>query len=137
MEAIAAFSLACNVFQVLDFAYNLLKGGLYLAQPGEDSLPENSSASALATDLRGLTAKIQATSLPSSVEPRLKDLCTRCDEVAQELINILDSLKVTKKRQLVAKAIRGQLEKKRIELLEQRLDRYRAEIQLYITVELR
>jgi hypothetical protein len=137
MEAIAAFSLACNVLQVLDLAYNVLKCGLYLAQPDENTLPEHGSASALATHLRSLTAKIQVNLLPSEADAKLKDLCARCDEVAQELINILDSLKVTKKRELVAKAIRGQFERKRIALLGQRLDSYRAEIQLYITNELR
>lgn len=137
MEAIAAFSLACNILQVLDFAYGVLKCGLYLAQPDENSLPEHSSASALATDLRGLTAKLQVNSSPSEADAKLKDLCTRCDAVAQELITILESLKATKKRQVVGKAIRSQFEKKRVTTLGQRLDSYRGEIQLYITTDLR
>ena len=137
MEALAAFSLACNLLQVLDFGFNILKGSFYLAQPGEDSLPENRTSSALASDLRVLAAEIQSTSSSSGSDERLKILCAGCDELAQELIRVLNSLKVVKRRQLVAKAIQAQFEKKKMSALERRLDGYRSEIHLYITAHLR
>ena len=136
MDPVGAFSLACNVLTVVDFISNVLKGGLYLAQPGKNSLPENRAAALLATDLRSLTAKIQ-TRPSGTADPRLIDLCAGCDELSQELIGLLDSLKVVKQRQLVSKAIKTQFEKKRISELESRLDGYGSEIHLYVTTDLR
>ena len=137
MEALVALNLACNVLTVLDFAYDVLNGSLYLVQSGEEVLPGNKTSSAIAADLRVLTSRIQCHSSSSSVDPRLRDLCSGCDKLSRELISLLGSLSVVRRRQLLAKAIKAQFDKSKIVALENRLDRYRSEIHLYVTTDLR
>jgi hypothetical protein len=134
MEAIAGFSLACNVFQVVDFGYTIIKGSIQLAHAVEEGLPEHSSGLAIATDLRELLVKIKSPPSNYAPDPQLARLCDNCDSIAEELIAILISLKPIKKRQAVSKAIRSQWNKEKVEALERRLDRFRDEILAYINV---
>ena len=98
MEAIAGFSLACNVFQVVDFSYTIIKGSIQLAHAVEEGLPEHSSGLTIATDLRGLLVKIKSPPSNYAPDPQLVRLCDNCDRIAQELIAVLMSLKPTKKK---------------------------------------
>jgi hypothetical protein len=135
MEAIAAFSLACNILQVLDFSCDVIKGGVHIARAGGGAIPEHESAEVLAKDLSELTIKIQNASSQASQDAELKTLCIQCENIAQELLTILRSLRPTKKRQLIWKSIRAHWDKPKIEALKQRLGECREEINLYITVE--
>jgi hypothetical protein len=70
----------------------------------------------------------------------LRDLCESCNTVARELLVALDKVKVRgeqRKWKSVRKALRSVWSKEDVEGLEQRLARFREELSLHVTVDLR
>ena len=76
----------------------------------------------------------------TSDEKELVALATRCSATAQELADILGTLKVKgahKKRETVKKFLKSFREKKRIQEIEKMLDSYRSALDTVILVNLR
>ena len=123
MEALAAVSLAGNILQFLDFAGSVVSktGQIYDSASGtleEHDDPENNTTSHLKT----LTGNIKAADGPS--DPVLEKLCSRCGEVAEELLKALQGMAVKGKHsrsQSLRKALKALWGKENLQRLESRV----------------
>jgi len=140
MESLAAAGLAGNILQFVDFASKLLSGArdLYLSVHGAKQ--DNLESEALAKHIIHLVAEVQppkhtlGVRLSQDVE-LLSDLSTQCFEVSNELLSILNSLKVKgvhRSWESFHKAFRSEWKKDHINALHQRLELISAQIRDHI-----
>ncbi|OCL03659.1 hypothetical protein AOQ84DRAFT_302386 [Glonium stellatum] len=126
MEVLAAVGLVGNIVQFIDFGGKLLARSAQLYRSGECALAENIDFETVTNDLVLLNKK-------------LKDGATGTGDKALESLS-LNKLKVKGKHQKwesIRKAIKSVRSKEDIERLEQRLSKFREEINLHIVVKLR
>ena len=135
METLAAVSLAGNILQFLDFTYDTISKS---RQIRTFIFKEHADLEGLATDLKDLSGRLQASSGP--VDLALEQLCLKCREVSEELLEALESLRIEEKHtrvQSLRKALKVLWGQEKLRILEERLARFRQELNLHITVELR
>ena len=138
MEALAAVSLAGNILQFLDFTHDAISKSRQIHTSISGTLKEHADLKGLTTDLKDLSGRLQASS--GSVDLVLEQLCSRCREVADELLEALESLRVKGKHtrfQCLRKALKVLWGQEKLRKLEERLAGFRHELNLHITVELR
>ena len=92
MEALAAVSLAGNVLQFLNFTSDVISKSRQIHGSITGTLKENDDLEGLASDLKCLSGRLQASARP--VDPVLVQLCSRCSEFADELLAALNRLGV-------------------------------------------
>ena len=138
MEAIAAIGLAANILQFVDFVGDVLSTSeeLYHSTTGLSS--ENDAKVTIIQDLKGISKRIQ---LSTDLEnPSAHSLCSRCDEVTEELLTTLTSLPGAhkhKKLRSLCKALRSVLGREKVARLEARLVAIRQEIGFHILFEIK
>ena len=138
MEALAAVSLAGNILQFLDFTHDAISKSHQIHTSISGTLKEHADLKGLTTDLKDLSGRLQASSGP--VDLVLEQLCSRCREVADDLLEALESLRVRGKYtrfQCLRKALKVLWGQEKLRKLEERLAGFRHELNLHITVELR
>lgn len=138
MEALAAVSLAGNILQFLTFTGDVISKSRQIHTSISGTLKEHDDLECLATDLTCLSGRLQASIGP--VDPVLEQLCSSCNEVADELLKALEHLGVKGKytrSQSLRKALKALWGKEKLEVLGKRLAGFRQELNLHITVELR
>ena len=136
MEALAAVGLAGNILQFLDFTHDTISKSRQIRTSISGTLKEHADLKGLTADLKDLSGRLQT----SSVDLVLEQLCSRCREVADELLEALESLRVKGKHtcfQSLRKALKVLWGKEKLRILEERLAGFRHELNLHITVELR
>jgi hypothetical protein len=145
MDPISCFALAGTIVQFVDFTAKLISVGHELYKAGELSVQEKA---ALATnDLLDLSLKLERPLRSGSEltcltedEVALGDLCHTCHEMAAELIERLDKLKVHDRHDLsksLRKAFRNVWERTDLKDMEERLTKFRAAIDTRILISLR
>ena len=88
MDALAAVSLAGSAIQFIDFVGEIISKTHQLRNSGCGFNDQE----AIAKDLKDLSIKIQSST--TSVDPILVNLCSRCHDVANELLNAFAGMKV-------------------------------------------
>ena len=138
MEAIAAIGLAANILQLIDFVEDVLSTSqeLYHSTTGLSS--EHEEKITIIRDLKAISNKIQlSTDLQN---PSAHNLCSRCNEAAEELLATLTSLQVVhkhKKLRTLGKALRSAWGHEKIVRLESRLLAIRQELGFHILFEIK
>jgi len=128
-----AFGLAGNIIQFVDFTGKLFltTQRLYVSKSGTKA--EHLELESLTQNIKELAERANPHSLSdtwniSTQEKTLADLGNQCIEVSNELLSVLESLKVRGKNgnrswESFNQAIRSEWKKGEIELLQRRLDR--------------
>lgn len=142
MEAIAAFSLACNVVQVVDFALKVSSKCKEIARTGstiEIQDYENTSKQ-LAELTHSLNASINTTPKPLGKDDQdLLDLSRKCCRVASDLKLKLEELSVKngKQRGTLGKAWKTFRDDRSIQDLHKRLKEYEQALNMRLLTRLR
>lgn len=135
MEGLAAVSLAGNILQFLDFVGTVVSKTREVYTSTTGGLREHEDIGIITKDLKGLNGRLQ-----TSTDPVLDKLCTRCSEVAEELLVALARLAVKGKHnayQSFRKTLKALWGKEKLRGLEDRLAGFRQELTLYIIVDMR
>ena len=143
LDPLTAIGLAGNIVQLVDFCTKVVSKANRIYRSADGSLAENFDAETVSRDLLYLTARIEAGSRPSLAsdeEHALEDLCTGCNDVAQELLAVLGSLRSGNKLgrwKSFKQALKNVWSKDRIEVLQTRLAGFREELDLHVLIDLR
>ncbi|KAN0102137.1 hypothetical protein V8E51_012647 [Hyaloscypha variabilis] len=147
MDPITCFSLAGTILQFLDFTWQIISNTHQLSKDGSTSVQQQ--AAAATTELLDLTIKLQQSQYQDGSamirdededEDALKALCHDCEELAEELLETLNKLRVQDKAGVwksLRQAILSTWNHKNIKEIEGRLSRYRDAINTRILVSLR
>jgi NACHT domain len=139
MEVLAAIGLAGNIIQFINFGGKLISKMAEIHKSGTGALAENIDIETATNDLTLLSTKLHD-SANSASDTALRELCQSCNTIATELLTVLDSVKVhggQHKWRSFRKALRSVWSKEDIALLEQRLARFRDELNLRVAIDLR
>ena len=90
MEALAAVSLAGNILQFLSFTGDAISKTRQIHAFILGTLKEHDDLEGLTTVLRGLSGRLQAS--VGSVDSGLEQLCSSCNEIADELLKALECI---------------------------------------------
>jgi hypothetical protein len=139
MEVLAAIGVAGNIVQFVDFGGKLISKTAEIYKSGTGALIENVDIETATNDLIRLTTKLQDSA--DSVDDRaLKELCQSCGGVAHQLLTVLDKVKAKGKHEKwksFRRALLSVWNKEDIAALEQRLVRFRNELNLRVVLDLR
>ncbi|OCK84564.1 hypothetical protein K432DRAFT_282313, partial [Lepidopterella palustris CBS 459.81] len=132
MEVLAAIGLAGNIIQFIDFGGKLISKTAEIQKSGAGALADNINIETATNDLALLSTKLHD-SAKSTGDTALQELCQSCNTVATELLTVLGTIKVHGKQhkwKSFRKALQSVWSKDEIALLEQRLARFRDELNL-------
>ncbi len=144
MEAIAAFSLACNVIQVVHFSMDVVSKCRELCREG--SLSKYDHLEHMTNHLTGLRNALDSPtaqgnqSIGQCQDQALLDLAEKCSVTAKELSGELQKLKINEpynKRQVLKKSAKSLWKKTSIEKIQTRLDEYRTILDSRILISIR
>ncbi|KAF2873771.1 hypothetical protein BDV95DRAFT_353084 [Massariosphaeria phaeospora] len=146
MEPLAAFGLAANILQVVDFSAKLLSAGHQIYQAG--STVQNAELALVAQDLRSLNNKLKMWARPDQTalgpltqdRQALEELACESESIAQELIAILSSLQVEGKRtryKSYQHAIKTMWKRSKLDETTRRLEFIREQLQLRVLVSMK
>ena len=143
LDPLTAISLASAVVQFVDFSVKLVSAGHELYDKG--SLSRNDEIEQISRDLSNLADDLGASRPPSANQPSqdeiaLQKLAGSCKELADQMITVLETLKVQKSGhglESVRKAVRSMRKKGKILDIEKRLEKVRDELNLRLTAILR
>lgn len=101
LEPLSAFSVACNVLQIIEFGSKVLSNAIDYRKAANGTLPEHQDLRNILQSLKNLNAELQA-SMPqlggsqalSTAETRLLEANAECLRLSNEFIDLLDRLKV-------------------------------------------
>lgn len=108
MVALAAASLAGHVLQSLSLTGDAISESRQIHASISGTLKEHDDLERLTIDFKGLGGWVQASA--GSVDSVLEQPCSRCSEVAEELLRALEHLGVKRKLHTVSelqKSIKG------------------------------
>jgi N-terminal domain on NACHT_NTPase and P-loop NTPases len=130
MDPITAISFASSILTFVDFGLKIVTGTLEVVKSG--SLVHNSNIAIVINDFHDVVSSLgrhpQGT---SAHELALKELATKCQQVSQKLIELLDTLKTSPNSstwQGMKITLRSMRKKGEVANLESQLDKYRSEI---------
>lgn len=131
MEATAAIGLASDIVNFIDFACKSIKAAEELYHSEHGATKENERMGAIVGDLREFSLGLGA-SLPSPTkhERAIEALAKDCAEVSDELIAILEKLRLSRssRRKSIMKILSSAWKKSEMASLEARLGEYRAQM---------
>lgn len=139
MEVLAAVGFAGNIIQFVDFSGKLVSKTAEICKSGAGALIENVDIETATNDLILLSTKLHD-SAGSAGDTALRKLCQSCGDVAQQLLGALNKVKANGKHQKwksFRKALQSVWKKEDIAALEQRLVRYRDELNFRVILDLR
>lgn len=139
MEAWAVVSCVASVVQLVDLTARCIGKSRELYQSGDGVLQSNASLEDVTNHLRELKDEV-ATSTTAVPDPALQNLCTSVTSATDELLAVLNKLKVEgekSKWKSLRKAIRSVWSKEQVQDLERRVAGFRDELNLHIVVRLR
>lgn len=142
METLAAVSLAGNILQFVDTTKKLVSSTRQLSHLGASE--ENVEIASLTRELKGWVARVtppdpQLGASLSDEENAIRGLGVQCNQIAQQLLGVLDSLKVENvdgehgRIESFYKALLGIWKQGEVEALQKRLERIGDAIQKRLT----
>jgi hypothetical protein len=138
LDPLSAISLASAIVQFIDFGFKLVSEGIELYEKG--TLTENEELELITSDLENLANNLGTSSSQlktnSPDEKALQELAFRCNDLAIELLAILDTLKPQKQGstklrhglESVRVAVRNARKKGRIQTIESRLEKLQKQL---------
>jgi hypothetical protein len=148
MDPIAAVSLVAAVCQLIDFGGKITSKTYEIYTSPSNSLAVNNELTQVASHILDLSEKLSP-GLPSEAtvstcytrdEQALIDICKSCNDVAMELVERLDKLRVNDDGSIWSsfrKAIRHAWSEKELEDLSRRLSALRGALELNVLINLR
>lgn len=139
METLTIIGLVGNIVQFVDFSGKLVSKSAELYRSSEGALAENSDIETAINHLILLNNKLKDTATTTG-DSALQNLCKSCSTTADQLLAVLDKVKVKGKQdkwKSIRKALRSVWSKEEVEELGRRLERFRGELNLHVTVDLR
>lgn len=131
MDATTAIGLASDIVSFIDFACKSIKAAEELYHSEHGATKENERMGAVVGDLKEFSLGLGA-SLPSPAkhERAIEALAKDCAAVSDELIAILEKLRLSRssRRRSILKILSNTWKKSEIAALEARLAEYRAQI---------
>lgn len=141
MDALAGIGLASSIISFVDFGSKLLSKAREIAISADGALSENLDLELVTEDLRNLSDNLRdGSGLRSLSEQKLVHLRRGCVEVADQLIDALDRLKIKQDKtpfKSFQQAIKILWKKEKLEELTQRLSLYRQQLDTHFLVDLR
>ena len=146
MDPLSALSIAASVVQFIDFSSKLVSGSrkLYKLSEGLDEGYEDLEQ--VTENLVNLSDELQrsmqtdTSKQTRSHEQELRTLCKGCNEVAKDLLGVLEKLKLDKDNarwRNCLQALKSVWGMDRVKDLEERVDGFRQQIAMNILVSLR
>lgn len=130
MDPITAIGFASCIITFVDFSLKIVTGTLEVVKSG--SLAENNNIGVTTNDFHAVLSPLsQHPPGTSAHELALKELATKCQQISQKLIELLDTLKSSSSGstwQSMKIALRSMRKKGEVADLESQLDKYRSEI---------
>jgi hypothetical protein len=148
LDPLSALSVAASVVQFVDFGTQILSKGKKLYKSVDGALPENIELEAAAVRLQSLTVPIKSSlrsasqSFLSETEQALEDICKGCVDVSDELVPLLELLKLSegnkhRKWKSCRQALKSMRSKEEIGEVASRLERFRNELGTHVLISLR
>jgi hypothetical protein len=132
MDPLTAVSFAASILTFIDFSYQVITGTYEVMSSGATS--KNAQIGTVIKDLHDHTALLgKCPQGGLSHEAALKTIASECENLSQDLLNMLERLKASSdspKWRKVKVVIRSLWKKGAVAELESRLDRYRSQILL-------
>ncbi|KAI0546719.1 hypothetical protein F4679DRAFT_587244 [Xylaria curta] len=136
MEALTTIQIISSIVQLVEFGSKCVAKGVKIYQSNDGVLDENAAIEIAATHLTTLNNEVKNAAFSTS-DQQLQDICSKVTEASSELLGVLECLKVqgTKtKWKSMRKAIQSILGKAKVKELEDKLGRFRDELNLQICV---
>ncbi|PMD16751.1 hypothetical protein NA56DRAFT_632624 [Hyaloscypha hepaticicola] len=146
LDPLTAIGLASAIVQFVDFSSKLVSETKELYHSAEGNSIQNEELQAVTEDLKRLCKNLSSSqgrapsAKPSTDELALLELSGSCKVVADELIAVLEKLRVKAaddKWGSFMMALRGAMKKEKIESIRARLDRIQSQLQIRLTDILR
>lgn len=149
MDALTALSLAGTIVQFVDFGRKILGDYQHFYESASGALPVNDEIELITRDLSDVVIKLGRPLYHGNVTPSseqlaehqaLLKLCDSCREVADELLTVLNGIKVKGRRQAwnsFREAIKAAWTKKEVKDLNDRLDTFWKAIETHVLLSLR
>ena len=140
MDPVTAIGLAVNIFTVIDLSCKVISRADKLYQSGKDSTKENAQIEEVVRDLKDYSLELNTSrNYATKHERSIETLGKECAACSDELLAILEDLKLSKKsrRRSVIKMWTITRKKSEIAALEARLGSYRAQISMRLMAALK
>lgn len=146
LDPLTAIGLASAIVQFVDFGSKLISETKELSHSVDGSSTQNEERQAVTEDLRELCKNLSSSqsrapsAKPSTDELALLELSGSCKVVADELVAVLEKLRVKSAHEKWGSfkmALKGAMKKEKIESIRVRLDRIQSQLQLRLTSILR
>ena len=148
MDPLSALSVAASVVQFIDFTQSLVSGAYEisistsrLTNRNDTIQKATKSLTSLNHDIRKSLGRASSGLLSSRRDEEIERICAECEIVAEELLDVLEKLRTETKNSKWGsnfyQALRTMWKYEKIKALTDRLDAFRQQIQMQITVSLR
>jgi hypothetical protein len=144
LDPLTALGLASNIVQLIQFTSDLVAKGRDIHQSTDGALVENLELEAITKSLRELSVEVASPVSEGShltkVEEQLQQLCEGCQNVADELLDVIQKLKIQglhKRWTSFRQALTSVWKEDEIQALSIRLERYRRQIDTTLLLSLR
>lgn len=135
LEPLSAFSVACNVLQVIDIGVKVLSKAAEYRKADAGALTEQKDLRDVSQSLNALNTDLQAPLRPQTAsrqltieEVRLQQANDQCLRLSKELVNVLDRLKIRDRHVLLDSlrlSIKSLWQKDKMEAMEKSLSQAR------------
>lgn len=146
MDPLTAFSTAGTVIQFVDFSLKLLSAGCELYNSATGALYTNEELEYTARNISQLARRLRQPLHPESLTrvtqegADLQRICDKCDEIAQDLLKRLESLRMAGGKGVLKSfryALKTYWAKEDLDILVDRLEKIREILEMTVLVELR
>ncbi|KAI8268267.1 hypothetical protein K4K58_005718 [Colletotrichum sp. SAR11_239] len=130
-----AAGLASSILTFIDISFKIVKGAHELYKSASGSTSENNHIANVALDLEKASAYLSIAQSGDN-DPGLQSLLAQCQSLSRELLGLLDKLRVKDKTlfKSFAAAFANARKQKDIASIEHRLDHYRQQILLRLSL---
>jgi len=146
-DPLTCIGLAGNIVQFLDFSIKIVAEGYQIYDSATGTAKINEDAEFVASDLVSITERLGDSLKPPGIitvlnqnEQRLDDLSLKCAQIAQELIEKLEKLRIKGKKTFwkgLGKALRRAWSKDEIDRIQSRLENLREELETEVLVDIK
>lgn len=138
MDPASAFGLAASVIAFVDFAWELVTGAAEIYHSPNGTSDKNARLEDVIDDLESLAESLQnGATVKTRAEKKIKRLAQDCQADAEELLDLLSKLRATNRRSVWSSLMakwKSLLKKEEIADLKGRLQEYRSDILLNLTI---
>jgi hypothetical protein len=131
MDPLAAIGLANNIVAFVEFASKIITGAHEVYSSATGTTSNNADMALVIGDVRAMTRRLHVVKPVTDDDIALQDLVVKCQELSTDLISTLSRLQTKDPKSKTASmrvAWRAMRSKDKVESLEKRIERYRAQI---------